>query len=463
MPTESAHTLINNTMVVTMNAGREVITDASVAITDDKIVAVGKTADLADRFSASEVIDGARFVVTPGLVNTHVHLTGEPLTKSFVPENLSFDELIFHWLVPMYAMYSEEEERLSAQLAAAEMLKSGTTSFLEAGTVKYVDSVVDALVGIGIRARIGKWIWDLPQEVPELLMTTEQAIANLERTLAHHREVAGGRIQAWSMVLGHTTCSDELWSAAAEASRRWETGMNFHMSHGPGDPIGFLDSYGERPMVHLDKLGVLAPSTVVAHAVHIDDDELSALAHSGCSVAHCPTAALRCAIGVSQIGRVPEMVAAGINVSIGIDGNNASNYADMMRATYLVAGLYKDSRQDPSMFRAEKAYEMATLGGAKSINAEAEVGSIEVGKKADLVLHDRLRPEWTPLHNVAEQLVWSADGRGVHTVFVDGLKVVDDYRLTTIDETALYNQAQAAGEEIIARSGMENHATWPTI
>jgi 5-methylthioadenosine/S-adenosylhomocysteine deaminase len=463
VPSEPVDTLINNTMVVTMNSKRHVITDASVAIKGDKIVAVEKTSEAADRFAATNVIDGRHFVVTPGMVNTHVHTTGEPLTRGFVPENLEFNDLIFNWLTPMYAMYTEEEERLSAQLSAAEMLKSGTTSFLEAGTIKFVDAVVDGLVEIGIRARVGKWIWDLPDMFPELRQTTSEAIENLERTLSAHRNVAGGRIQAWSMVLGHTTCSDELWRAAGEAARRWDTGINFHMSHGPGDPEGFLAAFGERPMTHLAKLDVLARRTVVAHAVHVDDEEISHLAHAHCSVAHCPTAALRCSIGVTQLGKVPEMIAAGINVSIGIDGNNASNYADMMRATYLVAGLYKDARRDPSLFPAEKAYEMATLGGARSIMSEHEIGSIEVGKKADLVLHDRRRPEWTPLLNVASQLVWSADGRGVHTVFVDGRKVVDSYKLTTIDERSLYARAQAAGEAIIARSTLKNHASWPMM
>jgi cytosine/adenosine deaminase-related metal-dependent hydrolase len=463
VPLESADTLINNTMVVTMNPDRHVVTDASVVIKGDRIIAVGKTGDVAPRYQAAEVIDGQRFVVTPGMVNTHVHITGEPLTRGFVPENLEFDDLIFNWLTPMYAMYTEVEERLSAQLAAAEMLKSGTTSFLEAGTIKYVDAVVDGLVEIGIRARVGKWIWDLPDMFPELRQTTSEAIANLERTLSNHRHVAGGRIQAWSMLLGHTTCSDELWRAAAQSASRWETGMNFHMSHGPSDAQGFLANFSERPMTHLSKLGVLARHTVVAHAVHVDDEEISHLAHSKCSVAHCPGAALRCSIGVTQLGKVPEMVAAGINVSIGTDGNNASNFHDMMRATHLVAGLYKDARRNASMFPAEKAYEMATLGGARSIMAEDEIGSVEVGKKADLVLHDRLRPEWTPLLNVATQLVWSADGRSVHTVFVDGRKVVDNYRLTTIDEVALYKRAQTAGEAIIARSTLQDRASWPTI
>src|SRR3546814_750781 len=138
---------------------------------------------------------------------------------------------------------------------------------------------------------------------------------------------------------------------------------------------------------------------------------------------------------------MPEMAQAGVNVTIGIDGNNASNYGDLMRATYLVAGLFKDARRDPTMFPAEQAFEMATLGGARALLASDEIGSIEVGKRADLVLHDRDRPEWTPLPNIANQLVWSEDGRSVHTVFVDGRKVVIPYRLTRIDAKRLYGCA----------------------
>jgi 5-methylthioadenosine/S-adenosylhomocysteine deaminase len=170
--------------------------------------------------------------------------------------------------------------------------------------------------------------------------------------------------------------------------------------------------------------------------------------------------ALKVAYGITQVGRFPEMVKAGINVAIGTDGNNASNYSDMMRATYLVAGLFKDARRDPTLFPAEQAFEMATLGGAKALGLEQEIGSLEVGKKADLVLHDTDRPEWRPLLNVANQLVWSADGRGVHSVFVDGRRVVDDYRCTTIDEQRIYAQAQTAAREITKRSGLPLLTTW---
>jgi cytosine/adenosine deaminase-related metal-dependent hydrolase len=134
-----------------------------------------------------------------------------------------------------------------------------------------------------------------------------------------------------------------------------------------------------------------------------------------------------------------------------------------MRATYLVAGLFKDARTDPQMFPAEKAYEMATLGGARALRLDDQIGSLEPGKRADLVLHDTDRPEWRPLLNVASQLVWSADGRGVHTVLVDGRVVVEDGHCTTIDEEKLWADAQAMGEAISARSGLPDKAKWPVL
>lgn len=455
--------LIDGAVVVTMNANREVLRHGAVAIDGQRIAAVGRAADLRTQYAAREVIDGARFVVTPGMVNTHIHITGEPLTRGYVPDDTPFEANVFQWLCPLYASYDEADERLSAQLAAAEMLRSGTTTFLEAGTIHYVDAVVDGLEAIGIRGRVGRWIWDLPPEPARYMQSTDQAIRNLDDVLRAHRDGTSGRIQAWSMIVGHTTCTDPLWRAAKQAADAYGTGLNFHMSPAAMDPDGFVNAFGQRPMEHLEELGVLDRNVTIAHCVHVDAHEVDLLAAHRCNVAHCPTTALKVAYGVTQIGRMPEMRAAGVNVCIGTDGNNASNYSDMMRATYLVAGLFKDARRDPTMFPAETAYEMATLGGARALLLEDEIASIEPGKRADLVLHDRNRPEWTPLLNVANQLVYAADGRGVHSVFVDGRRVVDDYRLTTVDEDALYADAQRAGEAICRRSGLPDLAKWPVV
>jgi 5-methylthioadenosine/S-adenosylhomocysteine deaminase len=457
-----AKTLIAGSHVVTMNATRDIIRHGAIVIDGDRILDVGKTADLAARHPDAQRAGGERFVVTPGLINTHIHITGEPLTRGYVPDDTPFEENVFVWLCRLYSVHTRAEERLSAQLAAVEMLKSGTTTFLEAGTIRFLDDVVDGLVEVGIRGRVGRWVWDLPPEPDVYRQTTDEAIGHLQRQLSDFRSVADGRIGTWSIVVGHTTCSDPLWNAARQLASEHGVGMSFHMSPAKFDPDGFIAEFGQRPMIHLDQLGVLAPDVAMTHCVHVDDEEIKVMARAHVSVAHCPTTALKVSYGVTRIGRMPEMVQAGINVSIGTDGNNASNYSDLHRATYLVAGLFKDGRQDPQMFPAEIAYEMATLGGARTMLMQDEIGSLEVGKKADVVLHDTDRPEWRPLLNVINQLVWSADGRSVHSVWVDGRQVVDAGRMTTIDESALYAAAQSAGEAITIRSGLPDKAKYPT-
>jgi 5-methylthioadenosine/S-adenosylhomocysteine deaminase len=457
-----AKTLIAGSHVVTMNHARDIIRHGAVVLDGDRIVDVGKAADLEARHPDASRAGGERFVVTPGLINTHIHVTGEPLTRGYVPDDTPFEENVFVWLCRLYSVYTAAEERLSAQLAAVEMLKSGTTTFLEAGTIRFLDEVVEGLVEVGIRGRVGRWVWDLPPEPDVYRQTTDEAIGHLDRQLSDMKSVADGRIGTWSILVGHTTCSDPLWRAARQLASEHDVGMSFHMSPAKIDPDGFIAEFGQRPMIHLDQLGVLAPDVAMTHCVHVDDEEIGVMARAKVSVAHCPTTALKVSYGVTRIGRMPEMVQAGINVSIGTDGNNASNYSDLHRATYLVAGLFKDGRQDPQMFPAEMAYEMATLGGARTLLMQDEIGSLEIGKKADVVLHDTDRPEWRPLLNVINQLVWSADGRSVHSVWVDGAQVVDAGRMTTIDESRLYAEAQSAGEAITIRSGLPDKAKYPT-
>ena len=458
---ERVDTIIRGRQVVTMNATRDIIRDGAVAVRDGRIVAVDKASVIETGYEADRVIGGDRFVVTPGLVNSHIHITGEPLTRGYVPDDTPFVENVFMWLCPLYSVFTAEEERLSAQLASVEMLKSGTTSFLEAGTIRFLDEVFEGLTEVGIRGRIGRWVWDLPPEPSVYRQHTDEAIAHLERQLDSYPAGPDDRIGAWSTVVGHTTCSDPLWRAARELATDRKVGMSFHMSPALLDPDGFIEEFGQRPMVHLAELGILAPDVAMTHCVHVDDREIGLIADRGASVVHCPTTALKVSYGVTQVGKMPEMAMAGINLAIGTDGNNASNYSDMMRATYLVAGLFKDARQDPQMFPAEKAYEMATLGGAHAMQLADHIGSLDVGKHADVVLHDIDRPEWRPLLNVMNQLVWSADGRGVHTVLVGGDIVVEDYRMTTIDEAELYARSQVAGEMITARSGLPDKAKYP--
>ena len=186
--------------LVTMNEGRDIIRDGAVAIREGKIIAVGKADDLEAAYVPEETIGGERFVITPGLVNAHIHITGEPLTRGYVPDDTPFEENVFVWLCGLYSVYSAEEERLSAILASVEMLKSGTTTFLEAGTIRFLDEVIDGLEEVGIRGRVGRWVWDLPPEPDVYRQSTDEAIGHLQRQLETFKAGPDDRIGAWSSI-----------------------------------------------------------------------------------------------------------------------------------------------------------------------------------------------------------------------------------------------------------------------
>jgi 5-methylthioadenosine/S-adenosylhomocysteine deaminase len=214
------------------------------------------------------------------------------------------------------------------------------------------------------------------------------------------------------------------------------------------------------PIEHLRDIGLLGPRLRLVHMNHLDEREIELLAVSDTRVVHCPGTAFRLAYGASTHGRFPELLERGVTVGLGTDGANAGDQLDLSRAIYLAAGLFKDSRQDSTCIPAETALEMATLHGARSIAAEADIGSLEPGKKADVVLLDRERPEMVPLVNVANSLVYATDGRSVHTVLVDGRIVVDAGRVTTFDEAEVFAEAERMSARLIARSGLPLRRGW---
>ena len=443
-----ADTLIVGATLVTMDAGRRVIEDGALAIAGDRIVAAGPRHEVEPVVRARERIDGRRFVMTPGFVNGHVHVT-ETLLKNLIREDMAFDEAIWGWLVPLYHSHTPEEQRIAAQLAAVSMLRNGTTCFLEAGTLLDLDAAVDGLAETGIRGRVGRWVQDRAFDpADDQSAMTDAAIASLQDELDRHPGAGGRLISAWPLLIGHMTATDTLWQAARSLADAHGTGVSAHMSPVENDTAWFLANTGRRPIEHLAELGVLGRHLSLTHVVHVGSEEVALLAGSGTTVTHCPFAALKGGYGATALGRFPEMRAAGINLMLGTDG---ADHADLMRAVHLVAGLFKDARRDVGLFPAADALALGTRNGAKALGLGDQIGALTVGRKADLVLHDVDRPEWRPLHDAVRQLVWSADGRGVHSVWVDGQRVVDAYHCVTIDEERLYAQAQAAADAIAGR------------
>ncbi|WP_260929644.1 amidohydrolase family protein [Novosphingobium sp. 9] len=445
MPVQ-ADTLIAGATIITLDDERRVIRNGAVAFAGDRIVGVGALADLSG-IAAREVIDGRGFVLTPGFVNGHVHIT-ETLIRGLIPEALPFEEELGEWVIPLYKSMTAREQAVGAQLAVAAMLRTGTTTFLEAGTILALDEVAEAIAPSGIRARLGRWsedrVWEPGADGAAL---TGAAVEALAADLARHPD-DGRRIVAWPNLIGHMTATDALWQAAATMAQKTRTGICAHMSPVGDDAAWYLAHSGRRPIAHLAQLGVLSPAVNLVHMVHVDSDEVALVAASGASVTHCPGAAIRCGYGTTRHGLFPEMARAGVNIALGTDG--ADNH-DMMRVMTLMAGLFKDAREDRSLFPAQEVLAMATLGGAKAAGLAGEVGALVPGMKADIVAHDIRRPEWQPVNDPVNQLVWSADGRGVHSVWVDGRRVVNGFACTLLNEAALYDEGQALANDIRRR------------
>ena len=251
--------LVRNAIIVTMDGARRVFRDGALAVAGDKIVDVGQSAELLATYQAKDTIDGRRFVVTPGLVNCHIHITGEPLTRGYVPDTVAFAENVFGWLAPLHRSHTADE-RLSAQLAALEMLRSGTTSFIEAGSVDALDEVADGLIEIGIRGRIGLGSGTRREPVAQA-RTTDEAIRMLGRARALSPRT-GARIAAWPTLVGHSICTDELWQAAEALSVEHGDGPDLpHEPDGDGRRV-VLEKFGRRPVEHLADLGVLGRNVV---------------------------------------------------------------------------------------------------------------------------------------------------------------------------------------------------------
>jgi len=270
---------------------------------------------------------------------------------------------------------------------------------------------------------------------------------------------ADGRVAAWPLLLGFGTCSEALIHGAHALAEKHGTGWG--MMHFASHPS--RKTADAMPLAAMDALGVLGPRTKLTHMVYVNDEDITLLARRGVKIAHCPTAALKHTKGLVEHGRFPEMLARGVSVSLGGDSGNGSNHFDMLRLMHVVALLYKDARLDTRVMPPETVLEMATIHGAAALGLDREIGSLERGKRADLVLYDLDVPEWRPLLDPVNNLVYAATGASVRTVLIDGHVVLDEGRITTIDETDVYRRIETLSREQIARAGVRMEPRWPVI
>ncbi len=436
--------------VVTMDPDRRVLADGMVVFDGETIAAVGPAAEAAPAHPGVPVSGRPDDLITPGYLNGHQHLTGDRLIHSTIPDRLPAARAIFDWVVPVHGAHGPDDDELAATLTLADSLSNGITSTWEAGTVAHPDRVAAAAAAVGARVTLGTWGWDAPG-VP-YAGTVDEVIDRQRQVLGL---ADGSRIGAWVSLVGHDLMSDELVVAASALAHETDTGLTFHLSPTTDDADAYLARTGVRPLVHLDRLGVIDARVAVAHAVHLDDAEVEVLLDRGAAVVSCPWAYLRLGQGASAELRHLVLWRRGGRLALGCDAENAGDMVDGLRAAALFAGLAKDVSVDAAVFGAHDALELLTIRGAEALGASDRLGSLEVGKQADLVVHDRGRVNWIPpSDDPVLQLIWGTDGRSVRDVYVAGSRVVADGRVVGIDLDELRLEAARARRSLLDRAAI---------
>ena len=450
----------NARFIVTMDPSRRIISDGSLVVQGQNIIQVGKTEDLAG-VQTDSVIDASDMVVTPGFVNGHMHISYAHATRGIFPDDLGSAYLpnVFK----LQSIMTEEEEYHTSLLAITELLKYGTTTFVDPGSTKYLDRCMDAYKQAGCRIIVGAHVTDKTNQLNLPVSSTADALQTIATTIEKFDRKLDGRIRAWAMPFAPNVCTDELLLGSKRLADRYNTSLTLHYNNGPNYVEASIKESGLRPTHYLEKLGILGKNVTLSHMLGLDESEIEVLARTGTRAVVVPTAAVKGGAGMTQSGLLPEMLGAGMAVGIGTDAGNNSNLLETNRAMYLIAVLYKDARQDSRTIPAETALEMATIQGAEALGLDGEIGSLEPGKKADLVLFDTRRAEWQTLFNPVNNLVYNADGRSVDTVMVDGQIVVENHQPLFVDEWSLAQKVQGIGEDMLARTGLSFPSRWPII
>ena len=444
-----------------------IIPDGAVAVRDGAIVGIGADDRISGEFAAPQQVDAGGAPVHPGLVESHLHCSYQ-LFRGALPDQLreenAFEEFEGHF----YRNVDDEDEFLSTVMAGMEMIRHGTTTFLEPGTVLEVDAAARAAHLVGIRAVLAdSFIWDDPTGlamgknpnpgrnsslIPRAASDRASVRARLGRILARNAE-PGALVTGHVALLGLGTASTELMLEAKAVATAAGVVLNFHQSYSPGDTARDHERLGAHPIAALRDLGIVDAMTTMAHVNHVTDDEFTAIVESGAAVAWAPAASMMWGHGSTIDGRHAELHRAGATVALGSDSPNWSNSLDLLRQANLAVLIARETHRDRTYLVAEDGLHMATRAGARAVGLADTIGSLEVGKRADLVVHSLRRPELLPLTDPVRNLVYSAGSSTVDTVLIDGRVVLRGGEFVSIDEAAILAVAGERSRALLSRMG----------
>ena len=454
--------IVKGGVVITMDAARTIYNDGAVAIKADKIVAVGKASDITRQFKAATQIDAQGGLIMPGLIDAHNH-PGQYLSKG-IGDDVGILQWLYERVYPYEAHCEEDDVYLSSLGNFVEMILNGTTCFCDPGGY-HEHSLARAAKDIGIRGILSRSTRDLHSAsypLPDNLReTTEQAIERGTKLVEQYKD--GDLLRAWYSLRVPYNVSDELCVALRDLAARHGVAIHSHVCAQDGENEMSVKRWGVRVLERLRQLDMLRPNLYLVHMGWVTDEEIGWLAENDVKVAHCPSASMHGAYGNISRGTFPKMHKAGVNISLGSDSVTAGRTLDMFRVMYLAACAHKDATLDPHAFGAHAALEMATIKGARAILWDDAIGSLEAGKKADLIVVDTRAPCWHPMGDPVRTLVYSGGGDSVRTVLVNGRVIMRDRVFPGIDMAWLTTEIERRSKRILDRANISVKPAWPHL
>ena len=442
---ERVDLLVTDGIVVSMDGARAIYQDGSVAVRGDSVVAVGPRSAMERRFKGAQVIDAHGGLVLPGFINGHTHA---PMTlfRGLVAD-VTLNDWLYKYIFPAEAKnVNEDFVRWGTRLAAAEQIRAGVTTF--ADMYYFEDAVAEETKAAGMRGVLGETWIDFPAPDNK---SKAGMVASTEKFLK--RWQGDPLIQAAVAPHSIYTCSKQTLVDAAALARKYHAPILMHVAEMKKEWEDSEKANGMSPVGYLDKMGVLGPDLVAAHCIFVDEADRKVLAERGVGCVHNPSSNMMLSSGVSP---VPEMRAAGVAVGLGTDGPAGSNNdLNLMEEIDLAAKLAKISKMDPRALSAKSVVEMATIDGARALHREKDIGSIEAGKKADLVVISLDQPNGVPMYQIYTQIAYSLKGSDVETVVIGGKVVMRDRKLLTVDEPRVLEKAREYGTSVKRSLGIE--------
>jgi 5-methylthioadenosine/S-adenosylhomocysteine deaminase len=439
---EAVDLLVVGGTIVTMDQTRRIIDDGAIAISKGRIVAIGPRAEIERAYTSRQRVSGAGKVLTPGLINGHTHI---PMVLfRGLADDIDLQEWLTKYIFPAEAKnVTEEFVRVGARLGLAEMIRGGTTTYCD--MYYFEDAIADETAKAGVRGVLGETIIDFPVADNK---TNAEGMAYVEKFVAHWK----GNELIIPAIAPHApyTVSEEHLKAVRAFADRTGVPIVTHIAETKREVDDMVKAKGASPVAYLDRIGFLNDRVIAAHMVWPQGNDIAILQRRGVGVVHNPQSNMKLAAGVAP---VPRMLKEGVLLGLGTDGAASNNDLNMWEEMDTVAKLHKVFTGDPKVISAQQAFELATIRGAQALHLEKEIGSLEVGKRADLLIVDRDTLNQIPVYNIYSDLVYATKAADVETVIIEGRLVMRDRRLLTLNETAVKNEARAYRDKIMKSVG----------